>query len=257
MKRRVEHSTLGLLLSRRSIRRFRKTAMGEDVLSMIVEAGQSAPAYLQAYSIIWVRDENLVEMVASICESEPIRQASAVLLVCLDFNRLAAFLQSVVPDNFLKLDAYPAEVLLSVLETGLVVENMIIASEALGYGSLLLDCGVMECERLVDVFKLPHGVVPLVILLIGEKEENPPPRPRWSIKNILHINSYKPVSQADVGEYLRTVEKTLSAEGYLVKYAKFAGSYAEYLAERMMVTKDIKQSYEQLSAYLRKRGVKV
>ncbi|MEM2238468.1 MAG: nitroreductase family protein [Candidatus Caldarchaeum sp.] len=257
MKRRVEQSTLGLLLSRRSIRRFRKTAMGEDVLSMIVEAGQSAPAYLQAYSIIWVRDEKLVEETASICESENVRQASAVLLVCLDLNRLAAFLQSVVPDNFLKLDTYPAEVLLSVFETGLVVENMIIACEALGYGSLLLDCGVMECERFVELFKLPHGVIPLVVLLIGEKDENPPPRPRWGIKNILHIDSYKPVSHADVKEYLVTVEKTLASEGYLMKYAGFGGSYAEYLAERMKVTKEIRQSYEQLSAYLRKRGVKV
>ncbi len=231
--------------------------MEEDVISLIVEAGQRAPAYLQAYSIIWIRDGKLVEEISNLCESEIIKQASAALLVCLDFNRLAAFFEAVEPENFLKLDAYPAELLLSVFETGLVVENMIIASEAFGYGTLLLDCGIFECEKLVELIGLPNGVIPLVILLIGEKDENPPPRPRWDIKNILHIDFYKPVTADDVKEYLIKAEKTLSAEGYLLKYANFVGSYVEYLAERLKVTKEIKQSYEQLSRYLRKRGARL
>ncbi|MEM2871054.1 MAG: nitroreductase family protein [Candidatus Caldarchaeum sp.] len=257
MKRIVEQSTIGLIFSRRSIRRFRKTEMDEDTLSVIVEAGQAAPAYLQAYSIIWVRDEKTVEELSSVCESEVVKQASAVLLVCLDFNRLSTLLQNITNDHFLKLDSYPAEVLLSVFETGLVVMNMITASEAYGYGSLLLDCGLYECERLVELFKLPHGVVPLALLLIGEKDENPPRRPRWGLKNILHVDSYKPADQDDVIEYLSTAEKTLSTEGYLMKYANFAGTYVEYLAERLRASKDVKQSYEQLSAFLRKRGLKV
>lgn len=252
----MEQSTIGLILSRRSIRRFRKTEMGEDVLSVIVEAGQSAPAYLQAYSIIWIRDPKMVDAVSELCESEIIKNASAVLLVCLDFNRLSALLQTITTEHFLKLDSYPAEVLLSVFEAGLVVENMIMASEAYGYGSLILDCGLYECERLVDLLKLPQSVVPLVLLLIGEKDESPPPRPRWGLKNILHVDGYKQTTSVDVSEYLAKAEKTLSSEGYLMKYANFSGTYAEYLAERLKGTKDVKQSYEQLSAFLRKRGLK-
>ncbi|MEM1955399.1 MAG: nitroreductase family protein, partial [Candidatus Caldarchaeum sp.] len=105
MKRIVEQSTIGLIFSRRSIRRFRKTEMDEDTLSVIVEAGQSAPAYLQAYSIIWVRDEKTVEELSGVCESEVVKQASAVLLVCLDFNRLTSLLQNITNDHFLKLDS--------------------------------------------------------------------------------------------------------------------------------------------------------
>jgi nitroreductase len=257
LKRRIEHSTIGLLISRRSIRKFRSTAINEDEVRLIVETGQSAPAYFQAYSVIWLRDRNLVEKVAAICGSEAIKQAAATFLVCLDLNRLGILLQKVSPDNFLKLDTYPGEALLSIFETGLFVENMITASEALGYGSLLLDCGLFECEMLVELLKLPSGVIPLVLLLVGEKDENPPARPRWSVEKILHINAYRQVSNEDVERYLADVEKTLASENYLMKYANYKGSYREYLAERTAADKEVKQLYERLSSYLRKRGLRV
>ncbi|MEM0348581.1 MAG: nitroreductase family protein [Candidatus Caldarchaeum sp.] len=257
MKRRVEQSVLGLLTSRRSIRRFRKSSMSEEVLGMIVESGQMAPSYFQAYSIIWLRSEQLVDAVHDVCGSEAIKQASAVLLICLDFNRLSVLAETVSSENFLKLDTYPAETLLSVFELGLVVENMVIASEALGYGTLLLDCGIFECERLSALLKLPTGVVPIVLLLIGEKDETPPPRPRWPLQNILHIDGYKPVTSEEARKYIATADQILSSESYLKKYANFSGTYPEYLAEQLRANKEIKQSYAALSSFLRKQGVKV
>jgi len=244
-------------MSRRSIRKFRSTTINEDEVRLIVETGQSAPAYFQAYSVVWLRDRNLVERVAAICGSEAIKQATATFLVCVDLNRLGILLQKVSPDNFLKLDTYPAEALLSVFETGLFVENMITASEALGYGSLLLDCGLYECEMLVELLKLPAGVIPLVLLLVGEKDENPPARPRWSVEKILHIDAYRQATDEDAEKYLAHVEKTLSSENYLMKYANYKGSYREYLAERTAADKEVKQLYERLSSYLRKRGLRV
>jgi len=257
LKRRIEQSTIGLLLSRRSIRKFRKTSINDEEVRLIVETGQAAPSYFQAYSVIWLKDRNLVEKVAAICDSETIKHAAATFLVCLDLNRPALLLQKVSPENFFKLDTYPAEVLLSILETGLFLENVITASEALGYGSLLLDCGLFECEMLVELLKLPYGVIPLVLLLIGEKDENPPARPRWGVENILHINAYRQVAGDEVERYLAHVEKTLASENYLLKYANYKGSYREYLAERTAADKEIKQLYERLSAYLRKRGLRV
>ncbi|MCS7133326.1 MAG: nitroreductase family protein [Candidatus Caldarchaeum sp.] len=257
MKRKVEQSVLGLLSSRRSIRRFRQSSINEDVLRLIIETGQSAPAYFQAYAVIWLKSEKLVETAFEICGTEAIKQAAAVLLVCIDFNKLETFVESVVDDHFLKLDTYPAEVLLSVFEAGLVVENMVIASEALGYGTLLLDCGIYECERFSEVLKLPNGVIPLTVLLIGEKDETPPPRPRWDLETVLHVDGYKQITKADAQRYLEMADKTLAGEGYLLKYANFRGSYGEYLAERFRANKDLRQSYNALSSFLRKQGLRL
>lgn len=257
MKRRVEQSVLGLLASRRSIRRFRKSSISEEILQLIVETGQSAPSYLQAYSVIWLRSEKLIESAFETCGTEAIKQASAVLLVCIDFNKLEIFVESVTSDHFLKMDAYPAEVLLGVLEVGLVVENMVVASEALGYGTLLLDCGIYECEKFTEMLKLPHGVIPLTILLIGEKDESPPPRPRWPLHTVLHVDSYKPITSADAQKYLESAERLLASEGYLLKYANFKGTYAEYLAERFRANKELRQSYNALSSFIRKQGLKL
>jgi len=257
LKRRVEQSTLGLLFSRRSIRRFRKSAVSEDVVRLIVEAGQAAPCYLQAYSVVWLRDERLVDEVAKVCESESIRQSAAVFLICLDFNRVAVLANTVERDNFFRLDAYPPEVFLSLFEAGLVVENMIIATEALGYGSLILDCGLLECEALVELLKLPQGVIPLSLLLVGDKDESPPPRPRWPVEKVLHIDGYKPITPSDAMQYVENAEKTLLSEGYLLKYIGFSGTYREYLAERLRATNDVKQHYQRLSSFLKKMGAKV
>lgn len=224
---------------------------------MIVEAGQSAPCYFQAYSVIWIKSKELLENTVDVCDSEAVRQAAAVLLVCLDFNKLEKYAESVTQEHFLKMDVYPAETLLTVLEAGLMVENMVIASEALGYGTLLLDCGMYECEKFSEMLKLPHGVIPLVVLLIGEKDESPPPRPRWSIHTVLHVDGYKPVTREDVQTYLEYADKTLSSEGYLLKYANFKGSYVEYLAERFQANKELKQSYNALSSFLRRQGLKI
>ncbi|MCS6783689.1 MAG: nitroreductase family protein [Candidatus Caldarchaeum sp.] len=257
LKRRVEQSVLGLLASRRSIRKFRKSPISEEILHLIVETGQSAPCYFQAYSVIWLKSEQLIESAFETCGTEAIKQASAVLLVCVDFNKLETFAETVTSEHFLNLDAYPAEVLLSVLEVGLMVENMVIASEALGYGTLLLDCGIYECERFTELLKLPNGVIPLTILLIGEKDENPPPRPRWPLETVLHVDGYRPITSKDAEKYLETAEKLLAREGYLLKYANFKGSYSEYLAERFNANKELRQSYNALSSFIRKHGVKV
>ncbi|MEM1975985.1 MAG: nitroreductase family protein [Candidatus Caldarchaeum sp.] len=257
MKRRIEQSVLGLLTSRRSIRRFRKSTISEEVLQMIVEAGQSAPCYFQAYSVIWIKSNELLENTFDICGTEAIRQAAAVLLVCLDFNKLEKYAESVTQEHFLKMDVYPAEALLSIFETGLMVENMVTASEALGYGTLLLDCGMYECEKFVEMLKLPHGVVPIAVLLIGEKDESPPPRPRWPIHNVLHIDGYNPITREEIQKYLEYADKTLAAEGYLLKYANFKGSYVEYLTERLSANKELKQSYNALSSFLRRHGLKI
>jgi hypothetical protein len=114
---------------------------------------------------------------------------------------------------------------------------MITASEALGYGSLLLDCGLFECEMLVELLKLPSGVIPLVLLLVGEKDENPPARPRWSVEKILHIDAYRQVSNEDVERYLADVEKTLASENYLMKYANYKGRTENILPRERLPTK--------------------
>ncbi|MEM3032092.1 MAG: hypothetical protein QXK39_04175, partial [Nitrososphaerota archaeon] len=205
---------------------------------------------------ILVERAELREELYKICGSDAIRQAGAALVVCLDLKRVTTLLDSLVTEHVLRADAYPAESLLGVFEVGLAVMNAILASEIMGYGTLILDCGLYECERISEVLKLPAGVIPLVVLLIGEKDEAPPQRPRWPIETVLHVDGYTPVSAEDVERYVATVDRLLGQEGYLKKYAGWTGSYREYLAQRTLLTKEARKANEAVSSYLRRRGLR-
>jgi FMN reductase (NADPH) len=251
------HALLNIIFSRRSIRRFRPSVVDRDVLRVIIEAAQSAPYYNQAYSFILVERADLREELHGICGGEAVRQAGAILVVCLDLHRVEALLDSLGVEHVLKADTYPVESILGVFETGMALMNAVLASEIMGYGTLVLDCGIFECERISEILKLPIGVIPLAILCIGERDERPPPRPRWPLENILHVDGYAPVSRKDVENYLGIVDKMLGSEGYLKKYADWTGSYRDYLAQRTLLTKDVRKIYEDISAFIRRRGFRV
>ena len=166
-------------------------------------------------------------------------------------------LESLGHQHILRLDKYPVEALYAVFEAGLVAENICLAAEALGYGTALVSCALLECKDMVEFFKLPDGVIPLIFICIGERAENPPQRPRWPLNVVFHKDEYRPVSLEQVEEYIEETNRAYSAESYLRKYANWHGSYRDFLVERTLATKDIKKSYDVLSSFLRKKGLRL
>ncbi len=248
------HALLNIIFSRRSIRRFRPGVVDREVLKVIIEAAQSAPYYNQAYAFILVEKAEFKEEFGRLCGNDAVKQAGAILVVCLDLNRVGAVFESLGVEHVLRAEVYPVESVLGVFEAGMALMNAIIASEIMGYGTLVLDCGLYECGRISELLKLPQGVIPLALLCIGEKNERPPPRPRWPLENILHVDGYTPVSRNDVDNYLGVADRMLGSEGYLKKYAGWTGGYREYLAQRVLLNKDVRKIYEDISSYIRRRG---
>jgi nitroreductase len=247
---------LNLIFSRRTIRRFRPGKIDPDVLKIILEAGQSAPYYYQAFCFILLERHELKNEINEICGGDFINKAGASIVVCLDLNRVSRLLDRLGIVHVLKADTYPVESALGIFESGLAVMNLILAAEVMGYGTLILDCGLYECERLSEILKLPHGVIPLVIVCIGEKDENPPARPRWPLEVLLHIDSYRQLTDEEAERFLEITDRTYSVEGYLKKYAGWTGSYRDYLASRTVLTKEMRRTYENISMFLRRRGLR-
>ncbi|GBC68802.1 NADPH-dependent oxidoreductase [archaeon HR01] len=245
---------LNLIFSRRSIRRFRPGKIDAEVLKIILEAAQSAPYYYQAFCFILLEKPEIKREINESCGGDFIEKAGASIVVCLDLNRISGLLDRLGIVHVLKADTYPVESVLGVFESGLAVMNLIMAAEVMGYGTLILDCALYECERISEILKLPHGVIPLVIVCIGEKDENPPPRPRWPLESLFHVDGYRMLSDEESERFLENMDKAYSVEGYLKKYAGWAGSYREYLANRALLTREVRRAYESISAFLRRSG---
>ena len=250
-------SVLKLLMNRRSIRIFRPAEMPEEILELLVQAGQRAPTYLQAYTIIHVKDSRKREEVAKLCHEGIVKNASAVLIVCADLYRPALMLDLLGHKHVLQTDRHPVEAVFAVFDAALVAENIIIAAEALGYGSVILDCPLLEAQKFAELFDLPKGVVPIALLCIGERAETPPPRPRLPLNQILHVDTYEEPSSEELERFLKELEKHMERENYVRKYAEMDVRYLEYLKLKTELNDEARKLNDAVAKYLRDNFLKL
>lgn len=234
--------------------------MRDEIAEMIVGAGVRAPTttQLQPYTVIQVRDEGLRKAVADLCEGfeELVRDAAAVFLVCVDLYRVSRVLDLLGHNHVLKTDKHPVESVLAILDSALLIENMIIAAEALGYGSTILDYPLISPKEFAELFKLPRGVTPLILLCVGERGESPPLRPRLPLDIVFQKDRYEDVPDEDLEDYLKFMEKAMEREGYVRKYAKVNMKYLEYLRTKTILDEHVKKVNEAVEKYLRENLLK-
>jgi len=100
--------------------------------------------------------------------------------------------------------------LLGMQDAALMAENMVIAAESLGMGSCFLGGMPFNSDALIEKFKLPKRVFPMVGLTMGFPAENPPPRPRYPLDFVLFENEYPDFTQDQIQAAMRVMD-----DGYL------------------------------------------
>ncbi|MEM3641484.1 MAG: nitroreductase family protein [Candidatus Bathyarchaeia archaeon] len=227
MTKNAESKLLNIFFNRRSIRKFSSKPISEETIHKIVETGQRAPSAcnLQTYSIIWVKDAEIKEKILDACwASKQMRNVPVVFVICADFRRLRRTLDYLKADHCLKQDGGYAIKLMSIIDAALVAENMTLAAECLGLGSVYLG-GALANKEVISVLKLPEGVLPLTLLCIGYPEEEPPTRPRLPISTIFHVDGYRDPSDEEIKMFLEHMNDALAKEGYYQKYSNQKPTY--------------------------------
>jgi nitroreductase len=246
-----------LFFQRRSIRRFSSKSVKEDEIKKIVEAGQRAPTAcnLQTYSIIWIRDAKLKEKVFNACAvTGSIRTAPVVFVVCADVRRLSKVLDHLNYKHCLKRSHGHVIKLMSIMDASLVAENMTLAAECLGLGSVFVGSALAN-QKLVEILKVPTGVLPLALLCVGHPAEKPPIRPRWPLSSVLHVNCYKDLTEQEIIAFLKHMDSELQKEGYYQKYGNREASYrySDHIKFKTAL-KRIKEEDAEIIPVLRKKG---
>jgi len=220
----IESNTqlLRLLYSRRTIRKFKVESVAEEVVLRIIETGQRAPSAcnLQTYTVVWVKDSEQKEKVWDTCGvPKSIRDAPVVFVICADVRRLAKALDYLHHDHCLKHGYGYALKLMGIIDASLAAENMTIAAECYGLGSVFIG-SALKNEIVIEALGLPKGVLPLTLLCIGHPDEEPPTRPRLPLSTIMHVDSYRDPSNREIELFLKHMDSELEKEGYYRKYAK-------------------------------------
>jgi nitroreductase len=185
-------STIDILHSHVSVRRFTDEPVADDLLETILEAGTraSTSSNMQSYSFISITDPTRKAHLAQLCADQTqIHQSAAFLAFCADLHRLSLCLKRFdVDDQALGLGE---ALMLAVIDTALVMQNVAVAAESVGLGVCMIGAMRNHPAQVRDALKLPHHVFAIAGMCIGWPAEKNDPKPRLPLDAVWHREQYR------------------------------------------------------------------
>jgi FMN reductase (NADPH) len=211
---------IDFLKTRRTIRQYTAKPVDDDLLNQVLEAGcrTSTTGNMQVYSIIITRDKKNKEILLPLHFGQKmVTEAPVVLTFCADFNRFSKWCRlrgaDAGYDNFLSF-------MTAAIDALLVAQTVCIAAEAKGLGICYIGTTTYMAHKIIEALELPKGVVPVTTVTLGWPAENPEQVDRLPLSAVLHKETYKDYSEADINGYY--VEKENRAD---VRYKKTDNIY--------------------------------
>jgi len=172
--------SLQLFSRHRSVRHYKREPLADGHLDLIIEAGRRAPtdAGGHMYSVIRVSDLTLRDRIATLAANQQhIRDAAEFFVFCLDVHRLRKLIEHRGGEWGM---SERIALIYGTSDATMVAENMMLAAEALGYGTCYIGAVQNNTDVIARELALPAGVLPLYGLCIGvaDEERLPPFRPR-------------------------------------------------------------------------------
>ena len=178
---------------RRSIRKFQDTPIPDELIEQMLEAARLAPSGTnrQPWRFQIIKEKAIIQRLfdeASFGEKQLLN--APVVIVC--GSELLSFVKGhkLAPPNS---DYYGADsdnwddikqfIPDANLYTGIAVEHMVLAATALGLGTCWLQR--IRYGQVAKILGWPRHIVVLTLLLVGYPDEDPPPRPRLSLADII------------------------------------------------------------------------
>jgi hypothetical protein len=173
---------------------------------------------MQTYSFVLVTDSNLrKEVFKAVGRQKCMEQAPTWIIVCADMARqLELFKLLKVKARFGPLGKFVP----SVIDAALAAQNMVLAAESLGLGTVFIGSIWNAMKKVAEILKVPKDVLPVIILCVGYPDEAPPKRPRWPLRAVLHENRYVMPSENVMKEYYAKANKELAEMNYFSKGVK-------------------------------------
>ncbi|HDD40533.1 MAG TPA: nitroreductase [Nitrososphaeria archaeon] len=158
---------LEVIYRRRSVRKYEKKPIPEEILKAILEAGRLAPTAknLQPWHFIVVRDPEIKRKLIFTDWNNFIEEASVVIVGCGEMDKKWA-----------------------VVDVAIALQNMVIAAEALGLGSCWI--GAFEEEEVKRALGVPDHLKVVAMITIGYPAERPEPPPKKKLEEIVHFEKF-------------------------------------------------------------------
>jgi len=152
-------NTLEAIMSRRSIRKFKDTAVSEEQLKTILAAAMQAPSSGDGrpWHFVLTRDAAKLEALADKVDggNAMLKEAQAAILLCIDYSK----------------EGFPG---FAPQDCSCAGQNILLAAHDLGLASVWVACWnvpprIQGCQ---EVLNIPEGVEPFALFPIGVPNED-------------------------------------------------------------------------------------
>ncbi len=227
---------LETILKHRSIRKYKNTAIEDNVLNDILNSAVRASntGNMQVYSIIVTKDEGVKKQLwESHFKQDMVNQAPVILTFCADINRFNKWCEqsNTEPayDNFLWF--YNATI-----DATIAAQNASLAAEHHGLGICYLGTTTYMASKIISILDLPKGVVPVTTIVIGYPDQEPELTDRLPIDAVVHYDKYKEYSEEDISKLHNEKDNSEDTKN-LIEQNK-TENLAQIFTEKRYVKKD-------------------
>jgi nitroreductase len=192
------NETIRLLIERASCRNFADRTIPRDVLDTILDAGIHAATggNLQPYSIIKIERSETRNRLAEMCDQDFIARAPVNLLFCIDWHRLERW-ASLEIAPFTATSSF-RHFWISFQDTIISAQNICTAADALGLGSVYIGTIMEFIPEVRDMFALPKGVLPVVLLCLGYPDSTLMVRRKLGRDVMVHEEKYQELDEQEL-----------------------------------------------------------
>lgn len=167
-----------VIKKRRSVRKYRKDKIPEDVLKRILEAGRIAPSAknIQPWKFIVIKDEEIKKKVAEACKKQ-LWMADADVIVCgcaieeIAYGKMGGYMSS-----------YPVDL-------AIAMDHIILAATNEGLGTCWI--GAFDEKEVKKVLNIPEDIRVVALTPIGYPAEEPKDRGRKTFEEVFTFEKYK------------------------------------------------------------------
>lgn len=222
--------TKQLLRNHSSVRKYTGESIPRETVIDLIETAQMAASshFVQAYSVIWVTDEDKKKQLGELSKNEfQFQTAGGSFLFCVDFKRL----HEAGKKNGVEIVVDSAEnLLVGITDVALFAQNFVIAAEAEGYGICYIGGARTSAKEISELFELPEYVFPMFAMTIGTPTKRNETKPRLPVAAVLHENSYN-VAQYEtlLDEYDATMQAYYESRSSNQKTATWTKQMADFL----------------------------
>lgn len=196
----TNNPVLQAIHQRRSCRNYQETEVPLEIIEKILEAGRYAPTTvnLQTFSFIVFNRGQWSERF-----DQPLPwKGSHAIMVLGDWHKINLILPE-LPDVPL------AKYSVALVNGALAAENITLAAQACGLGSILLMddyTGLPDLLKIREILQLPGNVFPILTVVVGYPQGTSVAPPRISQNNTWFWNQYGPIETRKMQEWLKQLQ---------------------------------------------------